>query len=369
VWFDVSIPSGREIAPIGKWHRGFTVIELLVVSAIIAVLIGLLLPAIQKVREAASRMKCGNNLKQIGLAVMSFHDREGQFPTGGGHWQHGISYTTKDGTAPQGLPLQTAGWLYQILPYIEQGNVYHLNDMLPGNQVSFEAPYPQMIWLADGDHTKPTGSARRSVISTYYCPSRRPPGLYYNGAMSSTGLTNLTDYCAAVPGRVPLRDNETPDQTFFGDNRTFNGVIYPILIGWLTGGNAKYRYVRCKIADVADGTSNTLLAGDKWVASNSYAGGSPGDDTGPMAGWDWDIARSTVSNPSYCQNPTRDISLAQSDERWFNCSLAYGGAHPAGINAVFVDGSVHLIRFGIEPNLFNMLGHKSDGGVIQIDDL
>src|SRR5262249_24619976 len=155
---------------------------------------------------------------------------------------------------------------------------------------------------------------RRSVISTYNCPSRRPPGLYWNGAMISTGLTNLTDYCAAAPGHVPLRANENPEQTYWGDNGRFNGVIYPILIGSLDGfgsGPAKYRYVPCKIADVTDGTSNTMLAGDKWVASNWYAGSSWADATGPMAGWDRDIARSTVSDATYCPNPTRDIPLSQ----------------------------------------------------------
>src|SRR5262249_32751451 len=151
-----------------------------------------------------------------------------------------------------------------ILPYIEQANVYNLNDMLPGNQESFSkanSPFPTTIWVANANHSDPTGPARRSVISTYYCPSRRPPGLYYNGARQTISLTNLSDYGAAVPGRVPLRTNETPDQTFWGDSGRFNGVIYPILIGRLQDGNAKYRDVPCKIADVTDGTSNTMLAG------------------------------------------------------------------------------------------------------------
>src|SRR5438067_8633593 len=111
----------------------FTLIELLVVIAIIAVLIGLLLPAIQKVREAANRTTCSNNLKQMGLGVMTFHDAQGRLPTGGGDWKQGISYSTKDGSSPLGPNLQTAGWLYQILPYIEQNNVYILNDMTKNN--------------------------------------------------------------------------------------------------------------------------------------------------------------------------------------------------------------------------------------------
>jgi prepilin-type N-terminal cleavage/methylation domain-containing protein/prepilin-type processing-associated H-X9-DG protein len=354
-----------------RWLRatlGFTLIELLVVIAIIAVLIGLLLPAVQKIREAANRMSCGNNLKQIGLAVMNFHDVQGRFPTGGGDWKQGISYTTQDGTTPQGTHLQTAGWLYQILPYIEQGNAYNVSDMTAANKENFKSPFPETIWCVNVSDSLPVGPARRNPIKTYYCPSRRASRLYYNST-SKSALTSLTDYCATVPGRVPLRAQELPDQTFWGDNGRFNGVIYPILVGRLQDNNARYRNVPCKIADVTDGTSNTMLSGDKWVPTNEYAGSHWADDTGPMAGWDPDIARSTVSNPTFCKNPTRDIPLPSSDPKWTNCGYVFGGAHPSGINAVFVDGSVHHIKYGVDANVFNMLGHKSDGGVFQLDDL
>jgi prepilin-type N-terminal cleavage/methylation domain-containing protein len=165
---------------------GFTLIELLVVISIIAVLIGLLFPAIQKIREASNRLTCGNNLKQIGMAVLNFHDHEGRFPTGGGDWEQGISYTTKKGITPHGLHLQTAGWAYQILPYLEQENLHLLSDMTPQNQMSVQAPYPQQIWSPDRGGE--IGPAARIPIKTYYCPSRRPSGLYHSKATSPMDL-------------------------------------------------------------------------------------------------------------------------------------------------------------------------------------
>jgi prepilin-type processing-associated H-X9-DG protein/prepilin-type N-terminal cleavage/methylation domain-containing protein len=291
-----------------------TLIELLVAMAILAVLVGLLLPAVQKVREAGGRIQCRNNLRQIGLAVLNHHEAVGHFPKGGAWAWANWPQTPK--SYPASAPHdQALNWHFQILPFVEQGAVSRMTD--------FEA-------------------VRRTPIPIYGCPSRRPVA---RCAVQDNRV--LADYAAATPANSP------DDWPRFWQGENFATPVNAWYDGVIV--RAHVAPARVTAAMIRDGLSNTMVIGEKWVSNLTYQTGSWHDDCGWADGWDPDVIRFTMMAPIPDTNTT-------------GSGYEFGSAHPGGINAVFADGSVRGIRYSISPELFNRLGHRADGQTVTIDD-
>jgi prepilin-type N-terminal cleavage/methylation domain-containing protein/prepilin-type processing-associated H-X9-DG protein len=287
-----------------RTRPAFTLIELLVVIAIIAVLIALLVPAVQKVREAASRLACQNNLKQIGLAFHNYHGTNRAFPTGGWDWN---SPPTINNGQPAVGAQQQAGWGYQILPFIEADAAWR------GGQATTDTG---RILVAIG-----------TPNPIFFCPSRRGPQVV---------MFAHPDYMGGVQAARALCD-------YGASNLERTGVVD--------------RYQPMTVANITDGLSNTLLAGDKRV--NLARMGQPNTDDilGYTAGWDDETMRQTeyLPMPDYT-DPTTSDSIAR-----------FGSSHTGGFNAAFADGSVRNISYAIQKTTFSLIGNRSDGQPIPAD--
>jgi prepilin-type N-terminal cleavage/methylation domain-containing protein/prepilin-type processing-associated H-X9-DG protein len=319
-----------------RYHRraGFTLIELLVVIAIIAVLIGLLVPAVQKVREAANRASCSNNLKQMALACHMHHSTLGLFPSAGRQDYYG---GRDPGNPFATAPAQRWNWRYQILPYIEQNNVFTLTS---------------------------DSQVRLAPIPIFNCPSRRNPTI--------VGSIILVDY-AANAGSNWCPANEIT---------TWTGVIVPSEVF----NNSWIRVGRVRIADITDGTSNTLLLGDKFVTIDNYTTANEwGDNSWWPHGNSWITTRCANQQPrqdSLASTATQGHTAPNARDPGINGRCGpwgigppangggyydyWGSAHPGGFNVALADGSVRLLTYDIPLNVLKALSDRADGIVVDL---
>jgi prepilin-type N-terminal cleavage/methylation domain-containing protein/prepilin-type processing-associated H-X9-DG protein len=347
-------------------RSAFTLIELLVVIAIIAILIGLLLPAVQKIREAAARLQCANQLKQIGLAFHNYHDANGYFPRGGmdGDPQ---AITTAGAPNPAGYNYDETppayetttccraatrrgwNWSYHITPFIEQDNVYKLGRDDP--------PYWPNVANNGGED-----DVARQLIKIYYCPTRRAPTAY---GTASFGRLDYAGNAGYFTGEVHEGNKDTPPaplgalingapanertQWNFGDFGGRKGIVV-----W-PGRGAKRT-----LPSVVDGTSNTIAVAEKNIPPSRLGADGGDNERWNNSGWDEDNIRWHFP-PLADADPRTIVLWPNGNNVW---RRYFGSAHSGGLNTVFADGSVHFIRFGIDPNTFRKLCTADDGEVV-----
>ena len=325
-------------------RRGFTLIELLVVIAIIAILIGLLLPAVQKVREAAARMKCQNNLKQMSLATMNFEGVKGSLPGG--------AYSGTGYFGPQA----------QILPYIEQSALYLQIDLTLG-------PY---------DGINPTVAAQRPTI--FVCPSEaylNPPngldtmgwGNYHANSGSwvstaktwdgvfgdATAETANTGTTITIPVLKPVRLAEITDGTS-------NTAMYAeVCNGPEPRGTEPRRKIDC--FDAPSVTTTSVVAARSALMSMNWQQAAliPYDAVGPWRyrGYPWTEGSIFKGWYNHLLPPNYPCWRANSD--WWQMVSPASSYHSGGANVCMCDGSVRFVNDNVDPNVWMAAGTRANG--------
>jgi prepilin-type N-terminal cleavage/methylation domain-containing protein/prepilin-type processing-associated H-X9-DG protein len=312
-------------------RSGFTLIELLVVIAIIAVLIGLLLPAVQKVREAAARSSCQNNLKQLALAVHMHHDNLGKIPSGGGN------------PVAAGNIWQATGYTVRILPYIEQDPLFKKawNPNFPYN----DNANPIIVGPPAGATNLAAGVER---IPTFFCPSGTN-ATSGNTAEAFGGVRHLTVHYYGNMGPNPA---VTGCKT--GTPVNPNIPCYPVTGA---GSNGAYSQrgpmaynIEYKLVEITDGVSNTILLGERSFneplgSPNSYRGWTRGNNAG--SGTSKNVTNAINSTSYNGSNNFNDIS--------------FGSNHPGGCNVAMGDGSVKFIPQTITMHVYLAAASVKDG--------
>ena len=345
-------------------HSGFTLVELLVVIAIIGILIGMLLPAVQQVREAARRTACQNNMRQIGLAALNHESTLNAFPNAG---DCSDSYWNVVEEMEPCFGVENLGWTWQILNYMEGNNLVNQRQNLGIYQLS-ENGVDALIC--------PSRGRRITVKFQHLFPVVQSD---YAGVMAA-----WTDEDGFHPFHgfdfFPNPNNDPAKE----EMNTWRGLISKGRhLSDLNCSSIK-RYTKIGIRDAFDGTSNTILVMEKAVNAQFYdfVEAQPFEDwweSGMFHGADYTTMRlATLSAPGGWWAGSDEVPVMGDGETrpesWIESSgrtreLGFGSAHPGVTNAVFGDGSVRGIRSTTETALVNRLGRRADGKTIDFDAL
>jgi type II secretory pathway pseudopilin PulG len=316
----------------GRFSRRRTavsLVETLIVLAIVTLLLQLALPAIQNAREAARRVQCLDHVRQLAAAAQVHLAAQGHFPAGGWSWQW-------VGDPARGAgPSQPGSWIYNSLPYLEQNAVHSLSaDEVASRSLA-------LLHCPSRREALPYPNTRRDPVHNAKIPAAHARSDY--AANGGDLFTNL--------GRGPQSYAEADDPTF----------------AWAEAPTRATGIFFCRsvvrAAEVVDGLSQTYLYGEKYLSSANYAHGNDDGDDGTMyQGDDMDIVRWTSPRISDAYKGFVDRpNLPRPDEAGFATAYAFGSAHPYGWHAARCDGSARLVDYGLDAEVHRRLGNRRDG--------
>lgn len=334
--------------------QAFTLVELLVVIAIIGILIGMLLPAVQQVREAARRTTCLNQLRQMALGTLNYESANMVFPTTGTNGQaiQDISNAGNDWTGGvDGAPLMS--FYFQILPYIEQNNL---------------AAIPKQIFPTGGRYDDLGFQGLR--VPLFGCPSRGER-IEVDGSNGDT--RPLPDYASYLTTWNNPFGIEWVDPTFGpnlgtnNDEQVWNGAIAKSG-NWDNSAGSLEKHSRVGFGGISDGSSNTLLYAEKAVSSQDYNTVRGTGGTGWEPWWDehgyfepgsWNLRRGIVAFGLIPDNVGRDITDAENAFRF-----GFGSPHPGAVQMTLADGSTHGLSLDVSRDTLARVGNRRDGQVL-----
>jgi prepilin-type N-terminal cleavage/methylation domain-containing protein/prepilin-type processing-associated H-X9-DG protein len=321
-------------------RRGFTLIELLVVIAIIAILIGLLLPAVQKVREAAARMQCANNLKQLTLAMHNYHDQNGKFPSGGER---------------AGVVRYLIGWPAQIFPHMEEGNRRDTIDAFTANALITVQPWRLTATPHNGQH-----AIYINPVKMFTCPASElgtlsPDAYVVTSAPELTAVKQAALHYRANGGAatVGLVQGTWSRHAWYSTS----GIVYP---------ESKVR-----MTDISDGTSNTLLFGE---TSSAQGRALLSRGWGGIQPWTWGFYNYNDAAPASPNNGWLMI-----DHKVLTFPIGYAGAFSTnetpytsahsggGVNVALCDGSIRFLPKSTDLAILQRLATRAGGEVVTLN--